>query len=71
MSPTVKDTSEVRNGIRRFPPDAASAVGLLSGFAGREAPASIEWQEQLVLRWTGQKGKQTQPGNMSSGPNGN
>lgn len=57
MSPTVKDTSEVRNGIHRFPPDAASAVGLLSGFAGREAQASTEWREQLVFTMDWSNGK--------------
>lgn len=42
MSPTVKDTSEVRNVIYHFPPDAASAFGPLSGFVVNEAQTSDE-----------------------------
>ena len=40
ISPTVKDTSEVRNVIHYFAPDVASAVGLLSRFIVRETQTS-------------------------------
>lgn len=36
ISPTVKDTSKVRNAIHHFAPDVASAVGLLSRFIKNE-----------------------------------
>ena len=40
ISPTVKDTSEVRNVIHYFAPDVDSAVGLLSQFIVRETQTS-------------------------------
>lgn len=40
ISPTVKDTSEVRNVIHYFAPDAASTVGLLSRFIAKETKTS-------------------------------
>ena len=36
ISPTVKDTSKVRNVIHHFAPDVASVVGLLSWFTVNE-----------------------------------